>query len=211
MDRVALLRAGYATLGLSLAAFGASLVVGALVFVGIVLGLVGGVLLALSGDDLPRWSGLSLVLYFLLTFGAFVAATPVTVRLEFFSGFLNDRPSPFASQVFDYLVLVLPVMIAATALAAAWEREWTPRLLLGGSVAGFALVIVLTLVLEPPGPELPEEGAEPEDPAVAARRASEAAEAAQMQSNLVRALMGVSAAAGSLGAFWASGRPDEYG
>lgn len=209
MDRVALLRAGYATLGLSLLSFGGSLVVGALVFLGIGFALLGGILLALSGDDLPRWSGLSLVLYFLVTVGAFVAATPFTVRLEFFSGFLNDQPSPFASKFFEYLVLVLPVMVAGTALAAAWEREWTPRLLLGGSAAGFALVILLTLVLQPA------DGAEDAvngtmAPEAANQAADEAAATAATQSALLRSLMALSAAAGSFGAFWAASRPDEY-
>lgn len=191
MDRVVLLRLGYGALGVSFVAFAASTVMGALAFLGIAAALVGGILLALSGDDLPRWSGVALLLYFLVSLVVFLAATPVTVRLEFFSGFLNDDPSPLAEATLRYLLMALPLMMAAAASAAAWEREWPPRLLLAGAVAGFILVGVLETVLVPSDP-------------VGGQAV------AQAQGNLLRALFGVSAAAGALGALWATGRPDEY-
>lgn len=187
-----MLRLGYGALGLSFVAFGASVLVGALVFLAIPLAMAGGVLLALSGDDLPRWSGVALLLYFLVTVLAFLAATPITVRLEFFKGFINDDPSPIATAVLDALVLALPLMMAATASAAAWEREWPPRLLLGGAAFGYVLVTILGIVLVPSGN------------AVTARSTALA------QGDLLRALFAVSAAAGALGALWAAGRPDEY-
>lgn len=192
MDRVLMLRLGYGALGLSFVAFGASVLVGVLVFLAIPLAMVGGILLALSGDDLPRWAGLALLLYFVVTVLAFLAATPITVRLDFFSGFVNDDPSPVASLVVDYLVLAIPLMMAAAASAAAWEREWPPRLLLGGAILGYVLVTILGIVLVPSG------------------SADEAAAVALQQGDLLRSLFAVSAAAGALGALWASGRPDEY-
>lgn len=196
MDRVGLLRMGYGALGLSFVAFGAAAVFESLAVIAIplaiLLAVAGGVLLAFSGDDLPRWSGVALLLYFLVTLLVFLAATPVTVRLDFFRGYLNDDPSPYAEMVLRYLVLALPLMMAATASAAALEREWPPRLLLGGAILGFVLVTTLEVVLVP------------------ARVGPAAESAALAQGNLLRALFGLSALAGALGALWASGRPDEY-
>lgn len=193
MDRVALLRWGYGALGLSFAAFGASVVAGGLIFVGILFALLGGLLLALSGDDLPRWAGVALLLYFLVSLAAFVAATPVTVRLEFFKGFVNDDPSPLATALFDHLVLALPLVIGGTAVAAAWEREWPPRILLWGALGGFVVVAILTVALLPSGD---------------ATRASFST--AQTQGRLLEILFGLSGGLGTLGALWAATRPDEY-
>lgn len=196
MDRVRLLRLGYGALGLSFVAFGAAAVLEPVALLAIplaiLLAIVAGVLLTLSGDDLPRWSGAALLLYFLVTLLVFLAATPVTVRLDFFKGYLNDDPSPYAELVLRYLVLALPLMMAATASAAVLEREWPPRLLLGGAILGFVLVTVLEIVLVPTG----------------ARET--AASTALAQGNLLRALFGISALAGALGALWAATRPDEY-
>lgn len=192
MDRVALLRWGYGAFGLSLAAFGVSAIQGYAVFLAILLAFAGAVLLSLSGDDLPRWSGVAMLLYFLVTALAFFAATPVTIRLEFFKGFVNDDPPAILSAVFDHLVLAMPVMVVGTVIAAAWEREWPPRVLLVGSVVGFILVSLLHFVLEPPGTDL------------------EAIAEAERQGNILRILFGVSAAVGALGALWAASRPDEY-
>jgi hypothetical protein len=192
MDRVLMLRLGYGALGLSFVAFGASVLVGSLVFLAIPLALAGGVLLGLSGDDLPRWSGVALLLYFVVTILVFLAATPITVRLDFFKGFVNDDPSPVATLVLDYLVLALPLMMAATASAAAWEREWPPRLLLAGAILGFVLVTILGMVLKPSG------------------QAELARSSALAQGELLRTLFALSSAAGALGALWAAGRPDEY-
>lgn len=192
MDRVVLLRWGYAALGLSFVAFAASTVLGAAALAGIALALVAGVLLALSGDDLPRWAGLALVLYFVVTLLVFLAATPVTVRLESFRGFVNDDPSPLAEAVFGYLVMAMPLMMAATGVASAWEREWPPRLLLWGSLAAFLLVSVLHVVLAPTQA----------DELGAAR--------GETYGRLMTSLFGLSGAVGALGALWAAARPDEY-
>lgn len=192
MTRVALLRSGYGAFGLAFAALGASFFVSPLILVGLVLALAGGALLAFSDDELPKWAGVALVAYFVVSLVAFLAATPVTIRLEFFNGFLNQSPSPLARAVFDYIVLAFPLMLGATAVAAAWEREWPPRILLLGAFAGFLLVGVLTLVLVPRG-----------------TGASDLARASS-QADILRMLFAVSAGAGAVGAFWAAARPEEY-
>lgn len=198
MDRVALLRWGYGAFGLSLAAFALSTYQGGAVFVGILLAFVGALLLAFSGDDLPRWSGVAMLLYFVVTLLVFLAATPVTIRLDFFKGFVNDDPPAVLGVVFDYLVLAMPIMVVGTAIAAAWEREWPPRVLLAGSIVGFILVQLLHFVLVPPG-----SGAD-------AASTAEAVSAAEQQGDILAILFGVSAAVGALGALWAASRPDEY-
>lgn len=186
-----MLRLGYGAFGLAFAALGASFFAGAALPLALVLGFLGGVLLAFSDDDLPKWAGLALVLYFLLSLAAFAAATPVTVRLEAWDGFVNSAPSPLAEAVFEYLVLAMPLMLGATAIVAAWEREWPPRVLLVAAVAGFVLVALLTILLVPRGTD------------------SAAIAAATTQGRLLEGLFAVSAAAGAVGALWAAARPEE--
>lgn len=188
VTRLAVLRSGYVCFGLAFAALGASLIAPAGLALVLLLGLSGGVLLAFSDDEMPKWAGLALLVYFVISLVAFLAATPVTVRLDFFKGFINSEPSSLASAVSRYLALALPVMLGGTAIAAAWEREVPPRALLVAAVGGFILVGILDVALVPSG-----QGS------------------AQAQGGLLKALFGVSALAGAVGAAWAAARPDEYG
>lgn len=187
-----MLRGGYAAFGLAYVALAASVLVQAALPAGLVLVLVGAILLSLSQDDLPKWSGLALVGYYVVTLLAFVASTPITIN-KGGRYFVNDAPPELANALFSYLVLALPLMLGAATLAAAWEREWPPRLLLCGSIGGFLLVGILSIFLLPNGEDV-----------------TEAAQSAKLQADLIQTLFAVSAAAGAVGALWAATRPDEY-
>lgn len=190
MTRTAILRAGYASLGLAFVALAATMAVGSLLLAGLGLAFLGGLLLAFSDDDLPKWSGLALVAYFVLSVLAFLAATPVTINRG--DGyFVNPAPPELAGDVLYWMGLVSPLILAAAAIGAVWERERAPRVLLFGAVGGFLLVALLTIVLVP-------KGASP----VAI------AEAAQAQARMLEVLFAVSAAAGAGGTLWAASRPD---
>src|SRR5687768_15782801 len=80
VTRAAMLRAGCAALGLAFAALAATLAVPTLILGGLALGFLAGILLAFSDDELPKWAGISLVAYFVLTALAFVATTPITIQ-----------------------------------------------------------------------------------------------------------------------------------
>lgn len=191
MTRPLVLRLGYGALGAAFLALTASVVAPFLLPASLVLAFAGGLLLAWSDDDLPKWAGIALVAYFVISLVAFLAATPATIRLRGFSGFFNSEPSALARAVFDYLVLAMPLVLAGTATASVWEREWPPRLLLAGAVAGFILVGLLSVVLNP--------------------RDVSSIDVAQAtaQANMLRGLFSISAAAGAIGAFWATARPEE--
>lgn len=191
MTRLAVLRAGYAAIGLAFAAMAATLVVPSLLLAGVALAVLGGLLLAISDDDLPKWAGAALLTYVVVTLAAFIASTPVTVRLDFFKGFLNAEPSAAARATFEYLGLALPIMLCGCAIAAAWEREAAPRVLLFGAIGGFFLVAILTVALVPRGID-----------------ADAAADVARSQGDLLRVLFAVSAGVGATGALWAASRPD---
>lgn len=192
MPRLAFLRAGYAALGLAFGALAASAVAGGLLLVGLLVALVGGILLAFSRDDLPKYAGLVLVAYFVLSIVAFLAASPVTIKGSGGSYFVNGAPPDLADDVMYYVGLASPLMLGATAVLAAWEREWAPRLLLWGAVGGFVLVALLSILLRPGGTD------------------ASAIAAAEAQAGLVSNLFMVSALAGAAGALWAAGRPDSY-
>lgn len=205
MVRVVALRVGYAALGLAILALagGTLPALGSAVLLSPVLALAGAGALLFSRDDLPRWAGVASLAYFLLTFLAFLAATPATIRLSFWKGFANDDPSPLFEAITEYLVLALPVMVCATALAAAWEREHGARLLLGGALAGLVVLAVLTVALVPAEPDVQEGETQPSEVVESASRA-------RTQGRLLNLLLALSAAAGAAGAFWAAARPDEF-
>lgn len=183
-----MLRSGYATLGVAFAALAASILLPALVLPGLALAFVAGGLLAFSADELPKWAGLALVGYFVLTLILFLAATPITIdRGE--SVFVNPAPPALAEEVFYWLGLLSPLILAGAALAAAWERERTPRGLLLAGLGGFLLVALLSIFLVPGD--------------------ADAATAAASQGRIVRTLFALSAAACAAGAFWSAARPRE--
>ena len=192
MTRLVVLRSGYAALGLAFLALAAGFVVDSLVILGLAIALVGGFLLAFSDDDLPKWAGIALVAYFLVTVLAFFAATGITVNVGGESYFWNDSPIDSAAQITTWIFLVSPLMLGAAAIVASWERENAARFLLVGAVAGFVLVAVLTILLVPDD------------------TGADAVAAAQRQGDMVQMLFAASAAAGALGSLWAAGRPDRY-
>lgn len=197
MTRLGALRLGYGAIGAAFAALAASTFVAPLLFLGLLLALAGGFLLAFSDDDVPKWAGLALLAYFLVALLAFLAATPITIdRGDGY--FVNAAPPDLANKVTEYLVLFSPLMLGATAVAAAWEREHPPRFLLMGAVAGFVIVAALSLVLLP-------KVVDPSDP----EGVSSAVAAARQQGALLSTLFAVSAAAGAAGALWAATRPEE--
>jgi hypothetical protein len=82
-------------------------------------------------------------------------------------------------------------MLCGAALAAVWERERAPRILLFGALGGFALHAFLYVALTPSGTDI--------DAAV---------DAARSQGQTLGVLFALSAAVGALGAFWAMVRPE---
>lgn len=192
--RTAFLRGGYAGLALAFAALAAGAWVSSLVIPGLAVALLAGALLAFSDDDRPKWAGIALLVYFGVTVLAFVAASGFTINVRGQRFFFNDSPAETISIITSWITLVSPLMIAVAASAAIWDRERPPRVLLGGAIAGFLLVAVLTVVLVPTD----------------VGDAVLAAEAAQTQGRMLRILFAVSAATGALGALWAAGRPESY-
>jgi hypothetical protein len=181
-----MLRAGYVAFGVAfLALAAAAYASGELVLLALAAGLAGGLLLALSKDDLPKGAGIAMLAYFALTVLAFAASTPITFGRGYF---VNDKPSAMFADVYYYVVLAYPIMLAATALAASWERELGPRALLACALAGSALWAVLNYVLVPHGSEAQVETA----------------------NALLQGLAALSALVGAAGAAWATLRPDEY-
>jgi hypothetical protein len=185
-----MLRAGYVAFGVAfLALAGAAYLSGGLVMLGLAAGLAGGLLLAFSRDELPKWAGIAMVTYFALSLLAFLAATPITLGKQ--GGyFINDKPSAVFEDLQYYVFLVFPIMLGATATAATWEREWPPRVLLIASLAGSTLWAVLSYALVPPS--------------------GSTVAAAATQNNILSILAALAALAGAAGAAWAATRPDEY-
>jgi hypothetical protein len=192
VTRVRVLSAGYAAFGAAFAILVASAWVGALLPYALLVGLAAAVLLLFSDDDLPKWAGIVLVAYFGLIVAAFLLATPITVRTGGSYGIEPPHPR-LAEQVGYYLGALSPLMMAGTALAAAWERETPARLLLVGAVGGFVIVGVLTFALRPGGTDLVE------------------VQRAASQADLLSLLFAVSALSGAVGAGWSAARPQEFG
>lgn len=208
MTRVGLLRAGYGGLGIAILCLSGSFVpaAGWLVLLSPIVAVVAAGLLAFSRDDIPKWAGIAFLAYAALSFAAFVASTPTTIKLSFWRGWANQDPSPVAQAFQEYLLLALPIMVAATALVAAWEREDGARLLLAGALVGIIAVGGLTIALTPTtgagdDGSLPGDGSE--DILQAQARA-------RSQANLLSILLVLSAGAGAAGSFWAAARPEDY-
>jgi hypothetical protein len=193
MVRPAVLRAGYAALGLAFLALAVSSYAGALLFAGLGLALLASILLAFSRDDLPKWAGLTLLAYFVVTAVAFAAAQSVTVRLGAERSHYEPLSPGLGQRVFEYLSVFSPFVLVACSLAGTWERERPARFLALGAAAGFVAVAVLTLILTPRGTT------------VTALAASGSA-----QAGLLRGLSALSALAGAAGAAWSAARPEEY-
>lgn len=190
MTRVAILRAGYVALGLAFLALAGSTVSGTLLLVGLGVGFVASLLLIFSDDDLPKWSGVIILVYFVLLIISFLFATSITVR----SGGRYHIEFPATTlfvQVRDWLGLAFPLLLAATAISAAWERERPARLLLIAAAAGFILVAILTVALTPTG-----------------QLAAERAQSGQRQGALIALLGAFAALAGAAGAIWSAARPE---
>ena len=193
MTRVGLLQAGYAGLGIAIlclaGTFSASL--GWLVVLSPIVAVVAAFLLLFSQDDIPKWAGVAFLAYALVSLIAFLAATPATIKLSFWKGWANQDPSPIAQAFQDYLLLALPIMITATALVAAWEREHGARLLLAGALVGIIAVGGLTIVLDPTT------GADGSSGDNATDDVLEADARARQQAGLLSVLLALSAAAGA--------------
>lgn len=186
-----MLRAGYAGLGLAFAAMAATLAVPSLILGGLALAFAGGVLLAFAEDDMPKWAGIILIVYFLLSALAFVATTSVTIN-QGGERYFFAPPNMFGDVIY-WIGLVSPIMLAAATIAAVWEREPAPRYLLAGALAGMLLFAILTVVLTPGG-----EGV------------TDAARASESQGDMLQTLFALSAGVGAVGALWAASRPDSY-
>lgn len=189
MTRVGVLRLGYAAFALAFACLAASPWLGALLATGLVAALIGAVLLIFSADELPKWAGVTILVYILVLVLIFLLATSLTIQG---SQFYYESPAPdLADALFQYLALAIPLILAGAVVAAAWERGPPARYLLLGSIAGYAIIAILTLSGKPAG-----------------ETASEIA-AANAQGRLLQNLFAVSALASALGAGWASIRAGE--
>ena len=183
-----MLRAGYGGLALAFGGIAAGAYVPTLLLPALALALVAGLLLAISDDDLPKWAGLAIIAYFVLTVLVFLAATPITID-KGDGYFLNAAPTEVAQEAFYWLTFAAPLMLAGAAIVASWERELPSRVLLLGAVGGFILVGILTVALIP------------KDLSV---------DSAKQQGEMIKILLALSAAAGASGVLWAAGRPEEY-
>lgn len=192
MTRLGVLRAGYLSLGLAFAALTGSIAIGALLLLGFVIALVAGILFAFSDDDLPKWSGLALVAYFLLSVLAFMAATPITIERGG-NYFVNAAPPRLASDVLQWMGLIAPLFFAAVAVGAMWEREPAPKWMAVGGLVGFFLFAVMSIALVPSG----------SDPSMAA-------DSARAQGSILQGLFAVSAAVLTVSLVWATARPDSW-
>lgn len=204
MTRVGALRAGYAVLAVAFAAFAGAHYLGALLLLGLVLALVGGIVLAFSDDDLPKWSGIAVIAYFLLTALAFFATTPITIDRGGSSYYF--APPDLTTLVLYWMGLLSPLVLAGAGLVASWERERPPRALLVGALLGFALVATLSATLQP---DLDPKCAADPDAEGCAGAAAAAAAQAQQQSSLIAILFALSGACGAAGCAWAALRPQE--
>jgi hypothetical protein len=191
MVRPAMLRAGYAALGLAFLSLAVS---PGLVIAGLGLACLGGLLLAFSRDDIPKWAGVALLAYFVVTALAFFAAQSLTIRLGGDRSHYEPLSPGLGAQLYLYLSEISPFVVAACAVAAAWEREIPARALALGAAGGFVLAAVLTFTLTPHGPNVD---------AIAA--------SARTQAAIVRALTTLAALAGAAAAAWSAARPEEYG
>lgn len=209
MARLGVLRAGYGTLAFAIACLSGTFVssLGWLVLVSPVAAFVGAVLLAFSQDDIPKWAGLAFVVYAVLTFAAFLAATPTTIHFKFLAGTANPNPHPVAVALQDYLLVALPIMLLATALVASWERENGVRLLLAGALVGIVAAAGMTLTLGADEDASGGDGNQTAEEIDAEQRAARARAASQ--GDLLKWLLGLSVLAGAAGAAWAAARPDE--
>lgn len=200
--RLRVLRAGYVALAAAFVSIAASPYVGAFLLLGLLLALAGAILLVFSRDELPRYAGLGLILYFLVSLAVFVASTPTTIRSGGANYFVNDDPNPALAVVYQDLLLGLPLMVAGALTVAVWERERAPRLLTVGALVGGGIWFVLFLLLAP--------GADVGGVNVTAEQAALSASRAVTNARLMDALLALSALCGAAGAGWASARPDEY-
>lgn len=200
MTRVVLLRAGYIGLGLAFLLGAASTLAPAFVLLGAAVAFLACLALLFSRDDVPRWAGLALLGYFVVTIAMFVFSSSVTFRSGG-SGYHIDATSPgLAQAIFDDLVIVGPFVLGGAALAATWERERPVRILMVGALVGFLLVALLTVVLRVPPPSDPKDAA----------AVLNAQQAAAAQAKLLLALGGISSLAAAVGTFWAAARPEEF-
>ena len=190
VTRVMLLRAGFGALAFAFLSLAGAPLAGLLLPLGLLAAFAGAGLWAFSRDELAKWAGIGLLTYFGVSLVTFLAATPVTIRLDFFSGFLNAEPSRFASELFGYLILLSPLMLAAAAAVAAWEHGPTPRYLLIGATLGFVIVGFLTIALTPNAT----------DPTAAAR--------ATTTGNVLASLLQLVAVVATVGAIWAASRSE---
>lgn len=206
MTRLAVLRAGYGALGLAFAGLAGSVYLPTLLFPALALSIAAGALLAFSDDPIPKWAGLVLLAYFVVTVLVFLAATPITIdKGEGY--FVNAAPTVVAQESFSWLVLAAPLILVGTAILASWEREVPVRILLIGALGGFVVVAALTVILVPEiEPECATDPSSPECSGASARAKAEI----ERQGDMLRNLTTVSAAAGAAGMIWAAGRPDQY-
>jgi hypothetical protein len=183
MTRAAVLRSGYGLLAVAFVALGASATPagGALVLPSFFLAFVAAWFLVFSDDDIPRWGGLVILAFVVLTLVVFVLANPISFSHN--GHYYIEPVSPTLAQaLYDTLIQLSPVIIAGAALAASWERETPVRILLVGGAIGLLVVEVVTL--------LPTSG--------------------QAQATLLLALFAVSALACAIGEGWSAARPEEY-
>lgn len=189
MTRVGVLRLGYAAFALAFVCLAASPWLGALLATGLAAALIGAVLLIFSGDDLPKWAGVTILVYILVLVLVFLLATSLTIQG---SEFYYESPAPdLADALFQYFALAIPLILAGAVLAAAWERELPARYLLIGSIAGYVILAIITITTQPAG-DTPE--------AIAAAKA---------QGDLLENLFAISALASAAGAGWAAARVEE--
>lgn len=187
------LRGGYGSLGLAFVALAGGAWVPSLVVPGLGLAFLAGILLAFSDDDRPKWAGIALVVYFAVTVLAFLVASGTTINIRGQRFFLNDSPPETLGTITSWITLLSPLMLAGAAIAATWDRERPPRVLLVGAVGGFVVVALLSVILTPAGID-----------------SAAAATSAQAQGRMLQLLFAVSAVAGAAGALWAAGRPESY-
>lgn len=210
VTRLAVLRSGYATLGLAFLALAASVAVPSLVLPALLAALVGGILLAFSDDELPKWAGIVLVTYFALVLLAFLAATPITIdKGEGY--FVNSAPPALANDIVYWMGLLSPLILSGVGILAAWEREKAPRTLLIGALAGFLLVAGLTITLDTdvdPDCAVTQNASTANAECFAA--AQNAANELKERGRMLSYLSALSAGVAAVGALWAASRPDEY-
>lgn len=189
--RVTVLRAAYGALALAFVLLAGATYAGGLAIPAIAVALLAALLLAFSGDELPKWAGVTLLGFFVLVAIAFLFATSITVRTG--ARYHIESPSPtLAAQLLSYLVPLTPLAIAVAALVSGWERERLPRLLLIAALAGIVLAGILSYAL------VPASGTPTE---VALAKATGYA-------HIVEAVFALSALTAATGSAWAAARPE---